>query len=108
MKHKSLSVQRNLPRPTDMNQNIMRPADMLPQLNEYQLAEEMIKEEMLIMLHHDALYNPTLNQCGLPIGVKKPANFSMKPANADRHEDYLNKKDYERFTLEELNDVRLI
>ena len=38
----------------------MRKADV--KLNELQEAEELIKREMLTMLHHDALQYPSANQ----------------------------------------------
>jgi pre-mRNA-splicing factor CDC5/CEF1 len=107
MKNKSQSVQRNLPRPSDMNHSILRPADMMQPLNEYQKAEELIKEEMLVMLHHDALYDPTLNQCGVPAGAKIPANRSnLRPLHMDRHKSYLNDKPYDLFTREEMQEAR--
>ena len=60
-----------------MNHNILRPVDMMQPLSDYQLAEEMIKEEMLVMLHNDAIESPTLNQCGVPAGAKKPASAAL-------------------------------
>ncbi len=108
-KYKSQAVQRNLPRPSDMNHNILRPADMVQPLSDYQKAEELIKEEMLIMLHHDVLYDPTLNQCGIPAGVRVPNNSSgLKPLHVDKHQSYLKETGYEKFTLEEIEKVRII
>lgn len=107
MKRKSQAVQRDLPRPTDMNHNILRPADMMQTLNDYQKAEEMIKEEMLLMLHFDALKNPSLNQCGVPVGSKKPANLqNLKPLNEDKHLSYLREKSYDEFSLKEMEEAR--
>lgn len=107
LKLKSTAVQRSLPRPSDMNHNILRPVDMMQQpLSDYQLAEEMIKEEMLVMLHNDAIDTPTLNQCGVPAGAKKPANAALKTLNLDRHQQYLRSHPYESFSLEELNEAK--
>lgn len=104
MKEKSMSIQRGLPRPSDMNHNILRPMDMVQPLSDYQKAEEMIKEEMLLMLHHDALNDPTLNQCGVPAGSKAPVKSQLKPLHVDKHQSYLReKRGYERFTREELS-----
>ena len=50
----------SLPRPSAINESIMRKADV--KLNELQEAEELIKREMLTMLHHDALQYPSPNQ----------------------------------------------
>lgn len=106
MKHKPKAVQRDLPRPSDMNHNILRPVDMVQPLNSYQQAEELIKEEMLIMLHHDVLTDPTLNQCGIPAGYKKPANMnSIKPLLAEKHQNYLKKNSYENFSPEEIKEA---
>ena len=49
----------SLPRPSAINESIMRKADV--KLNELQEAEELIKREMLTMLHHDALQYPSAN-----------------------------------------------
>jgi pre-mRNA-splicing factor CDC5/CEF1 len=106
MKRKPMAVQRNLPRPTDMNDKILRPADMSQSLNEYQKAEEMIKEEMLIMLHHDAVADPSLNQCGIPAGSKKPLNMrNLKPLNEEKHDAFLRENNYDYFSLDEINQV---
>ena len=106
-KRKSLAIQRNLPRPSDMNHNILRPVDMMQPLNEYQQAEELIKEEMLCMLHHDVITDPTLNQCGIPAGFKKPATMTnLKPLFLEKHKNYLREKGYERFSPEELDEAK--
>ena len=108
LKEKSSSIQRNLPRPSDMNHNILRPVDMVQPLSDYQKAEEMIKEEMLLMLHHDALYEPTLNQCGIPAGSKIPANKSqLKPLHVEKHQSFLRDKGgYQKFTPDELSRAK--
>ena len=106
MKYKSKAIQRGLPRPSDMNHNILRPVDMVQPLSDYQQAEELIKEEMLVMLHHDVLTDPTLNQCGIPAGWKKPANANqLKPLHTEKHHAYLRDKGYEKFSLEEIEQV---
>lgn len=104
-----MSVQRNLPRPTDMNHSILRPADMIQPLSEYQKAEEMIKEELLLMLHHDALTDPSMNQYGIAPSVKKSINTSnLKPLNYEKHQSFLREKNYDTFTPDELQKVRFI
>ena len=82
MSKRSAPVKRDLPRPLDMNHSVLRPihagclhksqilyhsiqtfvAD--PPLNDLQKAEEMIKREMILMMHHDCLETPTLAQQG--------------------------------------------
>ena len=49
-----------LPRPSAVNESILRAKDI--QLNPLQEAEELIKKEMLIMLHYDAINHPADNQ----------------------------------------------
>lgn len=76
LKLQSHAVQRNLPRPTDVNDYILRdvgPGD--PPLTDLQKAEELIKREMLIMLHHDSAYNPIESQLG-----NIPASKNSKPS----------------------------
>lgn len=103
LKHKSKAIQRHLPRPSDMNHNILRPVDMVQPLSDYQQAEELIKEEMLVMLHHDILTDPTLNQCGFPAGVKPKANANMQALHPERHQAYLKVNRFETFSLEEID-----
>ena len=50
----------SLPRPSAVNESILRAKDQ--KLNGLQEAEEMIKKEMLIMLHYDAINHPADNQ----------------------------------------------
>jgi len=56
LKSRSQVVQRMLPRPSVVNHSILRQSD--PQLNELQKAEELIKMEMVKMLHYDGLLDP--------------------------------------------------
>jgi len=106
MKNKPKAVQRSLPRPSDMNHNILRPVEMKQPLSDYQQAEELIKQEMLIMLHHDVLTDPTLNQCGIPAGSKKPTNVNnLKPLHREKHQNYLKETRYENFTPNEIEQA---
>ncbi|XP_065836535.1 cell division cycle 5-related protein-like isoform X2 [Oscarella lobularis] len=59
-KRRSQAVQRDLPRPTDVNEKILRPPGTL--LNELQQAEELIKQEVLRMLRRDAVRHPLPTQ----------------------------------------------
>lgn len=58
-KLQSQAVQRDLPRPIDVNSGILRPTT---DLNELQRAEELIKEEMIKMMHYDIVHNATSQQ----------------------------------------------
>ena len=90
-----------------MNHNILRPAEMTQPLSDYQQAEELIKEEMLIMLHHDVITDPTLNQCGIPAGSKRPATMAnLKPLFLEKHKNYLREKGYERFSPDEIQHAK--
>lgn len=55
---RSQVIQRDLPRPLDINSSVMRPPNEMHGLNDLQKAEEMIKQEMITMLHYDALNDP--------------------------------------------------
>ncbi|CAF4847732.1 unnamed protein product, partial [Rotaria magnacalcarata] len=54
-KRQTQVVQRNLPRPNDINLTILRPANAEGPMTDLQKAEELIKQEMLVLLHYDAL-----------------------------------------------------
>ena len=58
MKKRSQALQRNLPRPYEVNVSSLRPLSGDIQLTDMQKAEELIKREMVTMLHYDALHNP--------------------------------------------------
>lgn len=102
MKLRSHAVQRSLPRPLDINENILRnvgPDD--PPLSELQRAEELIKQEMLIMLHHDCAYNPTASQLGITPGKKnQPSQKSV--VNQAAHIAFL-----EQHPLEKVSEADL-
>lgn len=55
---RSQVIQRNLPRPLEANMLILRPPSDSGNLTELQQAEELIKREMITMLHYDAVNNP--------------------------------------------------
>ncbi|GFO03517.1 cell division cycle 5-like protein [Plakobranchus ocellatus] len=94
LKLRSLAVQRELPRPADVNTNIMRPTGPSdPVLTELQKAEELIKQEVLIMLHHDAVHCPTDAQLGVTPGSKAPTAQKAAASQA-AHLAYLDKNPY--------------
>ncbi|CAI9717259.1 division cycle 5 [Octopus vulgaris] len=103
----SQAVQRSMPRPTDVNTNIMRvagPAD--PPLTDLQKAEELIKKEMLIMLHYDSLHNPTASQMGITPGMKKSVPNQKVAVNQAQHLAYLETHPYVRYEEEELIEAK--
>lgn len=102
MKLRSHAVQRSLPRPLDVNENILRNVGSDdPPLSELQKAEELIKQEMLIMLHHDCAYNPTAAQLGITPGKKnQPSQKSV--VNQAAHIAFL-----EQHPLEKVSEADL-
>lgn len=84
-KRQSKAVQRHLPRPTDINDSILRGAPHKDQ--KYRAlyeAEELIKQEMLVMLKHDLVYHTpdaasiskaTLNKVKSELEGTKPERF---------------------------------
>lgn len=90
-----LPVQRELPRPTLINETILRTLTpkTLESMSDLQKAEEIIKKEMITMLHFDALNHPSLNQ--IPGKTKKAVNVQQ-------HVQYLQKNQYEDFSKEQL------
>ncbi|KAL1417164.1 hypothetical protein MTO96_000647 [Rhipicephalus appendiculatus] len=95
-KLQSQPVQRGLPRPLDVNASVLRPAHTEPPLTDLQKAEELIKQEMLVMQHHDALHNPT------------EAQQSSRKGAADEaaHLAYLERHPYHKYSQDELDTAR--
>jgi pre-mRNA-splicing factor CDC5/CEF1 len=95
MKKRSQAVQRNLPRPCEMNATVLRPTGRDdPPLSELQKAEELIKREMLCMMHHDALHCPT------------PAQASLKEAAKTQHAAFLQTHPYVQYEQDELYEAQ--
>lgn len=53
---RSQVIQRKFPRPQDINMTVLRPNSKMQGLNDLQKAEELVKQEMITMLHYDALH----------------------------------------------------
>lgn len=96
LRQRSQVIQRDLPRPFEINMSILRPSGDMQNLNEMQRAEEMIKAEMITMLHYDSLKNPVQNALG-PRRVT-PANSAA----------FLNEHPYAEFDLEEMEQARVL
>ena len=90
MKKRSQSVQRDLPRPQTINKSVLRPSDV--HMTDLQRAEELIKREMVVMLHYDALHSPSVT-------TKKSSQDSV-------HADYLQTHPYRQFTQEDMDHAK--
>ncbi|XP_035722625.1 cell division cycle 5-like protein [Vespa mandarinia] len=90
---RSQVIQRDLPRPIDVNMNILRPFMDTP-LTDMQRAEELIKREMITMLQYDALQNPMQQN-------RKGASSSLAQAQS-----YLEQHPYANFDEEELDAAK--
>lgn len=58
LSRRSKVFQRSLPRPIEVNMQIIRPPNELQDLTEHQKAEELIKREMISMMYYDEMKNP--------------------------------------------------
>ncbi|KPP74851.1 cell division cycle 5-like protein-like [Scleropages formosus] len=97
LKQRHTAVQRNLPRPSEVNETILRPPNMDPPLTELQQAEEMIKKEMITMIHYDSLHHPYTSNL-----AKKGKGVGSGSNNAE-HIAYLEKNSYEKISEDDLH-----
>lgn len=97
LRARSHVIQRELPRPFDINTSILRPVADMNSLNEVQRAEEMIKAEMITMLHYDSLKNPIQGAPNVP---------ALKRMTAAGHASYLNDQPYENFSEDQMKEAR--
>jgi len=102
MSRRSTAVKRDLPRPMDMNHAVLRPLHADPPLNDLQKAEEMIKREMVVMLHNDCLETPTLSQQGQ--GGSKKGERGIVGESA--HRAYLDRHPYKEYTEDDMEGAR--
>ncbi|KAJ8290542.1 hypothetical protein GJAV_G00014260 [Gymnothorax javanicus] len=96
LKQRHTAVQRSLPRPSEVNETILRPQNVEPPLTELQQAEELIKREMITMMHYDSLHHPYSEP--LSKKTKGPGSAS----NNAEHIAYLDKISYEKVTEDDL------
>ncbi|XP_050337173.1 cell division cycle 5-like protein [Bactrocera neohumeralis] len=62
LEKRSQAIQRQLPRPTEVNTKILRPQSEKQNLTDMQKAEELIKHEMITMLLFDSVKDPVPGQ----------------------------------------------
>ncbi|KAG4068035.1 hypothetical protein HA402_010721 [Bradysia odoriphaga] len=92
---RSQVVQRDLPRPVDINTTILRPPGEMNNLTDLQKAEELIKQEMVTMLHYDGFHNPIV----APAQLKKQTSLQQLQA-------YLDHNSYDEFNDRDLNKAK--
>ncbi|XP_031623227.1 cell division cycle 5-like protein [Contarinia nasturtii] len=94
---RSQVIQKDLPRPFEINTTILRPSTDMTGLTELQRAEELIKQEMITMLHYDAVLNP------VPL-KSNPVN--KKATSLQQLQSYLEQSPYDQFEDEELQEAK--
>uniref|UniRef100_A0A669CR29 Cell division cycle 5-like protein n=1 Tax=Oreochromis niloticus TaxID=8128 RepID=A0A669CR29_ORENI len=104
LKLRHTAVQRSLPRPTEVNESVLRPTSMEP-LSDLQQAEELIKQEMITMLHFDCLHHPSANAANqLQRGKTRGPTSTSNNAS---HIAYLEKTSYKPIGTEEMEQLVL-
>merc|ERR1712112_747402 len=106
MSKRSAPVKRDLPRPLDMNHAVLRPIHADPPLNDLQKAEEMIKREMILMMHHDCLETPTLAQQGAAGSKHKDRERGI--VNESVHRGYLDRHPYKEVSTEDMETAKIL
>lgn len=96
LRQRHTAVQRDLPRPSEVNETIIRPHNVEPPLTELQQAEELIKKEMITMIHFDCLHHPFSDA-----QAKKGKGMGSSSNNGE-HIAFLEKTPYEKVSEEEL------
>uniref|UniRef100_A0A671M1C5 Cell division cycle 5-like protein n=1 Tax=Sinocyclocheilus anshuiensis TaxID=1608454 RepID=A0A671M1C5_9TELE len=99
LRQRHTAVQRDLPRPSEVNETILRPHNVEPPLTDLQLAEELIKKEIITMIHFDCLHHPFSDT-----QAKKGKGMGSSSNNGE-HIAFLEKTPYEKVTEEELKKV---
>ncbi|XP_030638519.1 cell division cycle 5-like protein [Chanos chanos] len=99
LRQRHTAIQRSLPRPSEVNETILRPQNVEPPLTELQQAEELIKREMVTMLHFDSLHHPYADAL-----TKKAKGVSSSSNNAE-HMAYLEKTAYEKVSEDDLKNA---
>ncbi|XP_049792039.1 cell division cycle 5-like protein [Schistocerca nitens] len=100
MRARSQAVQRDLPRPQEINTAVLRPPHTDPPLTELQKAEELIKSEMITMLHYDAVYSPVASQQE----AKKRGQIMTQA----QHLAYLEQHPYSNYSQDQVAQAREI
>ncbi|KAL5291785.1 CDC5L family protein [Megaselia abdita] len=91
LEKRSQTIQRTLPRPTEVNTKILRPPTEKQNLTDLQKAEEQIKHEMITMMLYDSVKDPVPGQ---------------STSKMDQLNNYFKQNPYEEFSKDELNDAK--
>ncbi|KAG8445776.1 hypothetical protein GDO86_010530 [Hymenochirus boettgeri] len=97
LKNRHKAIQKALPRPTEVNETILRPVNIEPPLNDLQKSEEMIKKEMIVMLHFDTVHHPYIDSTGVKRG-KTPGSSSTNAESLA----FLEQNPYEKYSQEDI------
>ncbi|XP_053489081.1 cell division cycle 5-like protein [Ictalurus furcatus] len=100
LRQRHTPVQRNFPRPSEVNETILRPQNVEPPLTELQLAEELIKKEMITMIHYDSLHHPYTEV------LAKKGKGAGSGSTSTEHVAYLEKSPYEKVAEEDLKKAK--
>lgn len=92
---RSQAIQKDLPRPLDINKTILRPQSDMVGLTDLQRAEELIKQEMISMLHYDAMLNPVVS-----------GNNQVDKKRLQQAQDYVKQNVYAHFEDDQLEDAK--
>jgi len=100
LSRRHMPVKMGLPRPSIINEKVLRPAKTdYSKLDNHAYVEEIIKQEMLKMMHYDALNYPCDNQVVSTDAKGRTKRKGILPPAA--HEKYLKAVPYEDITPEE-------
>ncbi|KAJ8387821.1 hypothetical protein AAFF_G00149700 [Aldrovandia affinis] len=99
LKQRHTAVQRSLPRPSEVNETILRPQNVEPPLTDLQQAEELIKKEIITMIHFDSLHHPYTD------ALAKRAKGPGSASNSAEHIAYLDKTPYDKVSEDELKNA---
>lgn len=98
LKRRSQALQRSLPRPHEVNNAILRPSNASDSsLSDLQKAEELIKKEMLTMMHYDAIRNP------VSLSLEKGSGLSRR--TVEMSNNFLANNVYQEFEEGEIEQV---
>uniref|UniRef100_A0A8C4HF86 Cell division cycle 5-like protein n=1 Tax=Dicentrarchus labrax TaxID=13489 RepID=A0A8C4HF86_DICLA len=101
--HISLMISACYRSPLQVNESVLRPTSMEP-LSDLQLAEELIKQEMITMLHFDCLHHPSANAASqLQRGKTRGPTSTSNNAS---HIAYLETHSYKPVSTEEMEQAK--